>query len=239
MLAQMQAQRLCPTASFAGSYACFHRTAPAQPIHLSSSRQHSDSQLRQRFCSASIDRRHHTLIVNAQSSNGAVARPWADKNARLVLEDGSVWEGRAFGAEGTAIAETVFNTSLTGYQEILTDPSYKGQYVVFTHPHIGNVGINFGEQAQLLESPCISCRLSFPSWSMSELLIEHFHCLAMRSVPYPSCWLADGYLSLSAQLAPVLNLHPKILYALFCAAGHRYAEIITCCRRHGVREMPP
>ena len=53
----------------------------------------------------------------------------------------------AFGAEGTALAETVFNTSLTGYQEILTDPSYKGQYVVFTHPHIGNVGINFGEQA--------------------------------------------------------------------------------------------
>ncbi len=150
MLAQMQAQRLCPSASFAGSYACFHRSAPTQPLHVSSSRQLSESQLRQKFCSASISRGHQSLIVYAQSSNGAVARPWADKNARLVLEDGSVWEGRAFGAEGTAIAETVFNTSLTGYQEILTDPSYKGQYVVFTHPHIGNVGINFGEQAQLL-----------------------------------------------------------------------------------------
>ncbi len=150
MLAQMQAQRLCPTASFAGSYACFQRSAPTQPLHVSSSRQLSESQLRQKFCSASISRRHQSLIVYAQSSNGAVARPWADKNARLVLEDGSVWEGRAFGAEGTAIAETVFNTSLTGYQEILTDPSYKGQYVVFTHPHIGNVGINFGKQAQVL-----------------------------------------------------------------------------------------
>ena len=147
MLAQMQAQRLCPTVSVAGSYACSQKTAFIQPLHLSSSRQLSEAQLRQKLCSASISRRHQTLIVNAQSSNGAVARPWADKNARLVLEDGSVWEGRAFGAEGTAIAETVFNTSLTGYQEILTDPSYKGQYVVFTHPHIGNVGINFGEHA--------------------------------------------------------------------------------------------
>lgn len=82
--------------------------------------------------------------MRAQSSNGAASPPWAQKNARLVLEDGSVWEGRAFGAQGTALAEVVFNTSLSGYQEILTDPSYKGQFVVFTSPHIGNVGINVG-----------------------------------------------------------------------------------------------
>lgn len=61
---------------------------------------------------------------------------------RLVLEDGSVWHGTAFGATGTEIGEVVFNTSLTGYQEIMTDPSYKGQFVVFTYPHLGNVGIN-------------------------------------------------------------------------------------------------
>ena len=61
---------------------------------------------------------------------------------RLVLEDGSVWTGTAFGATGSKVGEVVFNTSLTGYQEILTDPSYKGQFVVFTYPHIGNVGIN-------------------------------------------------------------------------------------------------
>lgn len=68
--------------------------------------------------------------------------PWAKKDARLVLEDGSVWEGVSFGARGTEIGEVVFNTSMSGYQEIMTDPSYKGQFVVFTCPHIGNVGIN-------------------------------------------------------------------------------------------------
>ena len=76
----------------------------------------------------------------------AVARPWATPDARLVLEDGSVWHGVGFGATGTtAVGEAVFNTSLSGYQEILTDPSYKGQFVVFTCPHIGNVGVNPGE----------------------------------------------------------------------------------------------
>ena len=64
------------------------------------------------------------------------------ESVRLVLSDGSVWHGTSFGHTGTSIAECVFNTSMTGYQEILTDPSYKGQFVVFTYPHIGNVGIN-------------------------------------------------------------------------------------------------
>lgn len=64
------------------------------------------------------------------------------KFATLVLEDGTVLEGRAFGAETDAVFELVFNTSMTGYQEILTDPSYRGQGVLFTASHIGNVGIN-------------------------------------------------------------------------------------------------
>jgi carbamoyl-phosphate synthase small subunit len=64
------------------------------------------------------------------------------KIATLVLEDGTVIEGRAFGAETDAVFELVFNTSMTGYQEILTDPSYHGQGVLFTVSHIGNVGIN-------------------------------------------------------------------------------------------------
>ena len=62
--------------------------------------------------------------------------------AYLALEDGLFFEGEAFGAEGETYGEVVFNTSLTGYQEILTDPSYKGQIVVMTYPHIGNYGIN-------------------------------------------------------------------------------------------------
>ena len=61
-----------------------------------------------------------------------------------MLEDGTVMTGRCFGAPGTKVAEIVFNTSLSGYQEIMTDPSYRDQMVCFTYPHIGNVGINEG-----------------------------------------------------------------------------------------------
>jgi carbamoyl-phosphate synthase small subunit len=64
------------------------------------------------------------------------------KSATLVLEDGTVVEGQAFGAEADSVFELVFNTSMTGYQEILSDPSYRGQGVLFTVSHIGNVGIN-------------------------------------------------------------------------------------------------
>ena len=60
----------------------------------------------------------------------------------LVLADGSVAWGRGFGATGTAVGEVCFNTAMTGYQEVLTDPSYAGQIVTFTFPHIGNVGTN-------------------------------------------------------------------------------------------------
>ncbi|WP_424811246.1 glutamine-hydrolyzing carbamoyl-phosphate synthase small subunit [Roseococcus sp. YIM B11640] len=63
-------------------------------------------------------------------------------NACLVLDDGSVFWGRGFGAHGTKVAEICFNTGLTGYQETLTDPSYAGQIINFTFPHIGNVGTN-------------------------------------------------------------------------------------------------
>ncbi len=64
------------------------------------------------------------------------------KKALLVLKDGLVFEGEAFGAEGEAVGEVVFNTSMTGYQEILTDPSYKGQIVTMTYTEIGNYGVN-------------------------------------------------------------------------------------------------
>ncbi len=62
--------------------------------------------------------------------------------AILALADGRAYEGISFGAEGEAIGEVVFNTSMTGYQEILTDPSYDGQLVAMTYPEIGNVGVN-------------------------------------------------------------------------------------------------
>ena len=74
----------------------------------------------------------------------AATAPWATEapTALLVLADGTVIEGRGLGATGSAVAEVCFNTALTGYQEILTDPSYAGQIVTFTFPHIGNVGAN-------------------------------------------------------------------------------------------------
>ena len=65
-----------------------------------------------------------------------------DRRAKLALEDGTVFTGRAIGAAGERCGEVVFNTSMTGYQEVLTDPSYKGQIVTMTYPHIGNYGVN-------------------------------------------------------------------------------------------------
>jgi carbamoyl-phosphate synthase small subunit len=62
--------------------------------------------------------------------------------AKLALEDGTVYTGRAFGARGETFGEVVFNTSMTGYQEVLTDPSYKGQIVAMSYPLIGNYGVN-------------------------------------------------------------------------------------------------
>lgn len=70
--------------------------------------------------------------------------PWATEvpTAVLVLADGTVITGRGLGATGSAVAEVCFNTALTGYQEVLTDPSYASQIVTFTFPHIGNIGTN-------------------------------------------------------------------------------------------------
>jgi carbamoyl-phosphate synthase small subunit len=64
------------------------------------------------------------------------------RKAKLALEDGTVYSGEAFGAEGEVTGEVVFNTAMTGYQEILTDPSYRGQIVTMTYPEIGNYGVN-------------------------------------------------------------------------------------------------
>ncbi|MBT0588087.1 glutamine-hydrolyzing carbamoyl-phosphate synthase small subunit [Alteromonas oceanisediminis] len=75
-------------------------------------------------------------------------------SALLVLEDGSVFKGTSIGADGTTVGEVVFNTSMTGYQEILTDPSYAEQIVTLTYPHIGNTGTN----AQDVESNAVHAK---------------------------------------------------------------------------------
>jgi carbamoyl-phosphate synthase small subunit len=74
-----------------------------------------------------------------QATNG-----WAEEKptALLVLADGTILEGHGLGATGSQVGEVCFNTAMTGYQEVLTDPSYAGQIITFTFPHIGNVGVN-------------------------------------------------------------------------------------------------
>jgi carbamoyl-phosphate synthase small subunit len=76
--------------------------------------------------------------------NQKTPAPWTEipLTARLVLDDGTVISGMGLGATGSAVGEVCFNTAMTGYQEILTDPSYAGQIITFTFPHIGNIGTN-------------------------------------------------------------------------------------------------
>jgi carbamoyl-phosphate synthase small subunit len=103
------------------------------------------------------------------------------RTATLVLEDGTTLEGQAFGAESDSVFELVFNTSMTGYQEILTDPSYRGQGVLFTVSHIGNVGVNLedDESAKPQVSAAVIRSLSpvVSNWrsalSLSEWLARH------------------------------------------------------------------
>ena len=106
------------------------------------------------------------------------------KPAALVLEDGSVFSGRAFGAEATAFGEVVFNTSMTGYQEMLTDPSYAGQIVMPTYPLIGNYGINerdFESRRVQVSGFVVREHSRSPSHAMSTSTLDEF--LASQGVP--------------------------------------------------------
>ncbi|XP_071723932.1 carbamoyl phosphate synthase small chain, chloroplastic-like [Rutidosis leptorrhynchoides] len=117
------------------------------------------------------------------AATGLLDRPWKTSDARLVLEDGSIWKAKSFGASGTQVGEVVFNTSLTGYQEILTDPSYAGQFVLMTNPHIGNTGVNFDDQESVdcfLGGLVIrSLSISTSNWRCAETLGKY---LADRNI---------------------------------------------------------
>jgi carbamoyl-phosphate synthase small subunit len=103
------------------------------------------------------------------------------KRARLVLADGSVYEGFSFGAGTEAIGEVVFNTSMTGYQEMLTDPSYAGQIVVPTYPLIGNYGTN--------DDDFESARIQVRGFIVREECLEPNHYLNTRTIDE---YLADS-----------------------------------------------
>ena len=101
-----------------------------------------------------------------------------NKPALLVLEDGTVFHGVSIGADGCSVGEVVFNTALTGYQEILSDPSYARQIVTLTYPHIGNVGTNAedDESAQVFASGLVIRDLPIlaSNWRMQETLPDVF-----------------------------------------------------------------
>ena len=99
-----------------------------------------------------------------------------EKNAVLAFEDGSVFRGYSIGAEVDKLGEVVFNTGLTGYQEIITDPSYAGQIVTMTYPEIGNTGINqsdFESRGMFLRGLIVN-NINMPSNWRSELSLNKF-----------------------------------------------------------------
>jgi carbamoyl-phosphate synthase small subunit len=111
-----------------------------------------------------MDDRNEALAGEATSSRAPAAWSSEPPTALLVLADGTVIEGKGAGATGIAVGEVCFNTAMTGYQEILTDPSYAGQIITFTFPHIGNVGTNVEdmESASLAAAGVRGCVLRAP-----------------------------------------------------------------------------
>eukprot|EP00882_Tetradesmus_deserticola_P013336 GHRQ01014154.1.p1 GENE.GHRQ01014154.1~~GHRQ01014154.1.p1 ORF type:complete len:204 (-),score=51.79 GHRQ01014154.1:1069-1680(-) len=148
-----QQQLVAPRVLICSKRSCSSSCAPQAALQ-----QPSSSQQHVRVQRPSLKPSRRSAVV----AHAAAAYPFKKKDARLVLEDGSVWHGTSFGAQGTEIGEVVFNTSITGYQEIMTDPSYKGQFVCFTHPHIGNVGINDGAQGRQTQRDGRCCAADLP-----------------------------------------------------------------------------
>src|SRR6476469_854258 len=114
--------------------------------------------------------------AEALNPRARATAPWGEERATalLVLADGTVIEGNGAGAVGIAVGEVCFNTAMTGYQETLTDPSYAGQIITFTFPHIGNVGTN----AEDIEAATIAAR---------GLVVK-------QDITEPSNWRSDQHL---------------------------------------------
>lgn len=109
-----------------------------------------------------------------------------NSKAILALADGTVFQGRSIGSDGEAVGEVVFNTAMTGYQEILTDPSYYQQLVTLTYPHIGNVGTNAGdEEAERVYASGLIVR-DYPrlasNWRNSQPLGEYLRARAVVAI---------------------------------------------------------
>jgi carbamoyl-phosphate synthase small subunit len=145
-------------------------------------------------------------------------------HALLVLADGSVFEGEAFGAATTTVAEVVFNTSMTGYQEVITDPSYYGQMVAMTMPHIGNTGVNPEdvESARPWLSGLIVREVSpvVSSWRATEALPDY---LARHGIP--------GIAEVDTRRLTRLLRKEGSLPGALCTDGSKTAEALLALAR--------
>ena len=126
--------------------------------------------------------------------------------ALLILADGTRLEGRGIGAVGHAAGEVCFNTAMTGYQEILTDPSYAGQIITFTFPHIGNVGTN-PEDIETVTPVARTCSsISLRTLSMGDLSRQNVVATSSNSIcsslyPSPAICMSFSPHALSLSMA--------------------------------------
>jgi len=144
--------------------------------------------------------------------------------AILALEDGTVFEGRGFGARKDSVGEVVFNTAITGYQEIFTDPSYSGQIVVLTNPQIGNYGANRAD-------------LEAARPYIEGLIVREFSSIASnwRSEENADQFLAESGVPVAAEIdtrALVRHLRTRgVMRGILAAGGGDRAELIERARR--------
>ncbi|HLK22618.1 MAG TPA: glutamine-hydrolyzing carbamoyl-phosphate synthase small subunit [Bryobacteraceae bacterium] len=144
--------------------------------------------------------------------------------AILALEDGTVFEGKSFGAHKDSIGEVVFNTSITGYQEIFTDPSYSGQIVVLTNPQIGNYGANHED-------------LEAPRPYIEGLIVREFSSIASnwRSDENAEKFLSDNNVPVAAEIdtrALVRHLRTRgVMRGVLAASGGDRNELIERARK--------
>lgn len=165
------------------------------------------------------------------------------KRAMLALADGLVFEGYSFGAEGEAKGEVVFNTSMTGYQEILTDPSYKGQIVTMTYPQIGNYGVNIEDvesSRPWVEGFIVKENSEYPSnWRMQKGLSEYLKEYGIVGIEgIDTRALTRHVRDFGAQpgIISTLDLDPKSLVAraeaLPSMSGQDLVKEVTCARQY-------
>ena len=146
----------------------------------------------------------------------------AKPTACIALADGSVFYGHGFGAAGETVAELVFNTAMTGYQEILTDPSYAGQIITFTYPHIGNYGVN----SEDVESNKVhAAGLIIKDLPMKGL----FNGIGIADIVMPKEWRAPN----DARPAASATKEDGLCVRICCAYGQRtnhYDHCTSTCR---------